>query len=169
MSRVKRGKGKPKGGSRAHGNTFEADENVKMVFSNFMMINENSDIADLTMYNEDDYHEFFILSCEWIRAMEDHVKGKGPYPAEPANSNLLDESRHNENDRVFKWGSKRAHYNHILRSKLKFKKDYVICNPAAWEYLIEEVQVVPIKRKFSIEKSAFHAVSMDFEVVVFFQ
>lgn len=131
------------------------------------MLNEVADDPNQYQESEDNIHESLIISKQWTAKMEEHIRGKGPFPEEVVNRDLLDEQRHNKKDRVFQWGSKRKHYNTILRKNLKYKRDYLICSQASWETLTESgfFEVCEIKKKFKAEKKSFSPVNLDYDLV----
>ena len=131
------------------------------------MLSEETDKPDLNYFNKDDLYEFRILSADWIKKLEDHTKGLGPLPSEIVNSDLLDEDKHNPDTRVFEWGSKRKHYNSILKKKTRFKKDFVICPDAVWQMISETHSTHEIVRKFYIENEHFVYYNLDFDTVSF--
>src|SRR3990167_266749 len=138
----KRGKGKnrgrggnPKGSGRKQ---FEADEHDVEVFQTFELLNENSDIPQAEQLDSDDhYFDLRIISLDWIRQMENHVKGEGPLPTDAVNSDLLDTDWYTPNSKLFKWGKSKKIYNQILKKKAKFRKEFTICSESAWEMIRE--------------------------------
>ena len=163
MSR-KRGRGKVRQ-PRGQKNTFDPDEQDVELFNTYKLLSEQFDHPDPLTYATDEYYEFPILSTEWLKKLEAHTKGQGPLPTEKINQDLLDEDKLDDQTRVFEWGKKRAHYNHILKKKLRFKKDYVICPEPVWDMLKEIFDHVQIVRKFCIEKQHFVCAPFDLETV----
>lgn len=165
MSRFKKGRGNKKTPSKGGKKTFEPDPHDIEIFQTFQLLKEEVEKPDANIYDPDEFYEFPIISVEWLKKLEDHTQGLGPYPEEVVNDDLLDENKHNGHDKVFRWGQKRKHYNCILKSKLKFKKDYVICPEAAWQTIKENYPSTEIYRKFYVEKNSFHQMSVDYESV----
>jgi hypothetical protein len=165
MSRFKKGKGGKKSPVKGGKKSFDPDPHEIEIFQTFQLLREDIEKPDLNVYDPDDFYEFPIISVEWLKKLEEHTKGLEPYPEETVNEDLLEESKHNGVDKVFRWGSKRKQYNSILKSKLKFKKDYTICPEAAWQIIKENYPSIEIYRKFYVEKNSFHQMSVDYESV----
>jgi hypothetical protein len=166
MSRARRGKGKGKPTGRGGGNkqSYEADEQDVEVFNTFKMLSEQFDNPDPSTYDPSELYDFPIISTEWLKKLEAHVKGEGPLPTERVNEDLLDEDKHNDQDRVFEWGKKRGHYNCILKKKIKFNKDYVLCPDAVWSMIKETHNAVTIIRRFYVDNKRFVQCGTDYEV-----
>jgi hypothetical protein len=165
MSRFKKGKGTKKSPNKGGKKTFDPDTQEVELFQTYELLRDQVDKPDPNYYDSEEYYDFPIISVEWLKKLEDHTKGLAPYPEEVVNEDLLDEAKHNGHDRIFVWGQRRKHYNSILKSKLKYKKDYVICPEAAWTMIKESFPSIDITRKFYIEKNSFHQVSVDYDTV----
>lgn len=165
MSRFKKSKGNKKGPTKGGKKSFEPDPQEVEIYQTIELLREQVEKPDPNYYDSDDFYDFPIISVEWLKKLEEHTKGLAPYPEEVVNEDLLDEAKHNDHDKIFRWGPKRKHYNHILKSKLKFKKDYVICPEAAWQMIRENFQSIEIYRKFFIEKTSFQQLAVDYETV----
>lgn len=165
MSRVKRGKGKQRSPVKNSRKEFEPDAQEVELFQTIKLLSEEVDKPDPTVYDPDEYYAFPVVSVDFLKKLEAHTNGLEPYPEVVVNQDLLNEDKHNDRQKVFVWGSKRNHYNKILKSKAKYKKDYVICPDAAWEMIKSSFQAITIWKKFFIEKNAFHQLSVDYETV----
>jgi hypothetical protein len=166
----KRGKGKnrgrggnPKGSGRRQ---FEADDHDIEVFKTFELLNENSDIPQQDeLDSEEDHFDLRIVSLDWIKQMECHMKGEGPLPIDAVNSDLLDTDWHTPDSKMLRWGKSKKIYNHILKKKAKFRKDFAICSDSAWEMIQENYEVVEIFRRFYIDKGKYFCTNIDFQTV----
>lgn len=168
MSRFKKGKGNKKAPAKGGKKSFDPDPQEVELFQTFELLREQVEKPDPNYYDPEEYYDFPIISVEWLKKLEEHTKGLAPYPEETVNQDLLDESKHNGHDRVFTWGPKRKHYNHVLKSKLKYKKDYVICPEAVWTMVKDGFPSIEIFRKFYLDKTSFQQVSIDYETVEYF-
>lgn len=144
---------------------YDPDPQEVELFQTIKIMSEQFEKPDTELYDPDEFYFFPIISVNWLKRLEAHTEGLEPYPEGIVNSDLLDEDRHNDRDKVFIWGSKRKHYSKILKPKLKFKKDYVICPEAAWDMIRESFASVEIWRKFYVEKNSFHQLHVDFDLV----
>lgn len=166
----KRGKGKNRGrGGNAKGGgrkLHEAEEHDIEVFQTFELLNENSDLPQQEhLQSEDDYFELRIISTEWLKKMEAHIKGEGPLPTERINEDLLDDDWCTPDSKMFRWGKSKRIYNHILKKKAKFRKEFTICSENAWEMIQENYDTIEIFRRFYIDKGKFFLSNIDFQTV----
>lgn len=165
MSRLKRGKGKQRSPANPGRKDFEPDSQEVELFQTIKLLSEQVDKPDPNVYDPEDYYLFPVISTAFLKHLDAHTQGLEQYPEGIVNEDLLDLEKHNNRQKVFAWGSKRKHYNKILRAKAKYKKDYVICPEAAWQMIKGSFQAIDVWRRFYVEKHSFQQAWIDYETV----